>query len=327
MTLNAQAPRLLRHEVDVDRSPPFPGRIARQADHRVLGDDRAHQPALVEYGDRGAIGQPPGQAGGEARRRHRAAAAVGQADTALERPHEQIATAHFDERYVGAIGQPRGCRFAPLAYGDQLRLVHRIHERHQMRVGHRYRGEQAVACQRRHHRLDDPRIRAGQRPCRRIQPRRPRGLAHRIDTRRHIGIALDIGGRRLQRHIGGIDAQRLEPRPRHAAQAVQARLRLAAIRIEHAHRKRSVASALPQQQQPVTAHRPAPVGQRPRHRRPVRIAQRQRTRVDQRKIVAGPMAFHEVEPHCTHPVIGTYPCHLCSAWRAPYTRARRQASR
>nr|GFD56970.1 hypothetical protein [Tanacetum cinerariifolium] len=89
----------------LDAALPLPGGVARQADHRRLAHARAHQPALVEHGDRRVIGQPPGEAGGIARRRHRAAAAVGQPHPALEGAHEQVAAARHRERDVATVGQ------------------------------------------------------------------------------------------------------------------------------------------------------------------------------------------------------------------------------
>ena len=103
--------------------------------------------------------------------------------------------------------------------------------------------------------------------------------------------------RRLQPHRRPLQPERRKPGARNTAQAIEASLRFAPIRIEHAHAEIMRVVARGEQQQPVAPHRTGAIRKRHGNPRPGRIVERHRTRVDHRKIVARAMAFDEVEPH------------------------------
>ena len=166
-----------------------------------------------------------------------------------------------------------------------------------MRVRHRHRRERLGRGKRRDCLLDRLRAIDPERPCRRVDRCRPSRFAHGIDARRQRRIARHLSHRSLQPHLCPLDAQRLESGPRHAAQAIEARFRLAAVGVEHPHSEGAAVIARGQQQQPVAADGTGAIGQRARDAVPCFIGQIDRPRVDHRKVVAGAVTFDEVEPH------------------------------
>ena len=154
-----------------------------------------------------------------------------------------------------------------------------------------------------------------------------RRLADRIDARPDRARARDPQRADRQRNrrrlpvrlqVRPIPAKRLEPQPRDTAQPVQTQLRLAPVGVQHHHPEirgppgpeipgpeiRSpeirgpeirVLSRRGQQQQPVAADRPAPVGQGPRDPCPSPIARRvDRPRIDHHEIIARSVAFDDI---------------------------------